>query len=532
MSKQKKLVVRVASIADVNAIRALVSRVYKDMDTYTPAQLRGQINNYPEGVLVAEYEGEIVGYCATVRLPGSRVLKPHTWQEITGDGYGSTHDPDGDYLYGYEVCVDPRHRGLRIGQRLYRERRELCSFLGLEGIVFGGRLPGLKRRLKVAGSAEEYVKKVADKEWRDPVLSFQLGQGFELLGVLKNYLPSDKDSQGYASHLIWRNPDYREALPTDSHAHLRMPNTVRVATVQYLQRRITSFNDFREIVTYFVAEIATNHCDFVLFPELFTVQLLSISNEPMKPDEALVTLTEYDAEFRSLMAELAIRFNINIVAGSHPTRNESGQVINTSFVFLRDGTVHEQPKIHPTPAERHWWNIHGGHELRAINTDCGPIGILVCYDSEFPELARHLANQGVNIIFVPFSTEDRQGYLRVRYCAQARAIENQCYVVTAGNVGNLPRVHNMDIHYAQSGIFTPCDYPFPPDGIAADTTPNVEMVAVADLRLDIIKEARNSGTVQNLLDRRHDLYRVHWHGKSNKPIVQFDLGDGPDPTSE
>src|SRR5690606_17915391 len=109
-------------------------------------------------------------------------------------------------------------------------------------------------------------------------------------------------------------------------------------------------------------------------------------------------------------------------------------------------------KIHPTPNEKFWWNIKGGDELSVINTDCGPVGVLICYDSEFPELARHLADQGANIIFIPFLTDERQSYNRVRYCAQARAIENQCYVAMAGNVGNLPRVQNMDIHYAQSCI--------------------------------------------------------------------------------
>ncbi len=533
MSERKKLIVRTAKIADVPAIYDLVKRVYSDMEPYAADQLRGQINNFPAGVLVAEYEDKIVGYCATIRLTGERVLKPHVWTEITGNGFGATHDPDGEYLYGYEVCVDANYRGLRIGQRLYRERRDLCVALGLKGIVFGGRLPGLKRRRKQVDSPIDYAKRVQRREWRDPVLTFQLGQGFELLGVLENYLPSDEASLGCASHLLWRNPAISEPIQSDSHVHLRLPNTVRVAVVQYLQRRITSFDDFREVVTYFVGEIATNRCDFVLFPELFTVQMLSISNEPLAPSEALVTLTEYTDEYRNLMAELAIKFNINIIAGSHPTQTADGRILNMSYVFLRDGSVHEQPKIHPTPAERHWWNISGGSSLNAIDTDCGPIGVLVCYDSEFPELARHLANQGVNLIFVPFSTEDRQGYLRVRYCAQARAIENQCYVATAGNVGNLPRVHNMDIHYAQSSIFTPCDYPFPPDGIAADTTPNVEMIAIADLRLDILKEARNSGTVQNLLDRRHDLYRVHWNkGATPPPAWATEQGDGPDPVSE
>ena len=147
-----------------------------------------------------------------------------------------------------------------------------------------------------------------------------------------------------------------------------------------------------------------------------------------------------------------------------------------------------------------------------IPTDCGPIGVLICYDSEFPELARHLTDQGANILFVPFCTAERQGYLRVRYSAQARAIENQCYVVLAGNVGNLPRVHNMDIQYAQSCILTPCDFYFARDGIAADTEPNVETVSLADLRMDSLNQARNSGSVRNRADRRHELYAVVWRG--------------------
>ena len=116
---------------------------------------------------------------------------------------------------------------------------------------------------------------------------------------------------------------------------------------------------------------------------------------------------------------------------------------------------------------------------------------------------------------MPFCTDERQGYTRVRYCAQARAVENQMYVVMAGKVGNLPNVDNMDIQYAQSCILTPCDVAFARDGVAADTTPNVEMVAFADLRLDSLKAARASGTVQNLKDRRFDLYRIDWRDDGN-----------------
>jgi predicted amidohydrolase len=183
-------------------------------------------------------------------------------------------------------------------------------------------------------------------------------------------------------------------------------------------------------------------------------------------------------------------------------------------VFRRDGTMASQDKIHPTPNESYWWNIAGGDEVRLIETDCGPVAVLICYDVEFPELARHLTDQGIDVLFVPFLTDERQSYQRVRYCAQARAIENQIYVAMAGSCGNLPNVQNMDIHYAQSCILTPCDFPFARDGIAADTTPNVEMVAIADLSLRALREARHNGTVRNLKDRRHDLYSVVWRRRA------------------
>ncbi len=135
---------------------------------------------------------------------------------------------------------------------------------------------------------------------------------------------------------------------------------------------------------------------------------------------------------------------------------------------LRDGTVQEQYKIHATPDEAAFWGVKGGSKVEAIDTDCGKIGVLICYDSEFPELARRLADQGAQILFVPFCTDSRAGYMRVRHCSAARAIENQCYVALAGDVGNLTNVANMDVQYAQSCVLTPCDHHFPPDGIAVE----------------------------------------------------------------
>lgn len=515
-STPARLIVRGATARDVPAIRRLVNKVYEGIFPYSAAMIRGQIAACPEGCLVALYDDAIVGYSASFRIDGDIALKPHSWQSITGGGFSSRHDPNGDFLYGMEVCVDPAFRGSRIGQRLYNARKQICLAERLSGIVFGGRLPGLTRRIARGKTPEEYVELVRQKKLRDNVLSFQLRNGFEPIGVLKDYFPEDRASRGYASLMVWRNPEIAVDHRTGRAAKRgRLADTVRVGAVQYQQRRIASFEEFGRQVEYFVDVVSDYGGDFVVFPELFTLQLLSIDNLAVPPAEAIASLHRYAEPYVELMAGMAVRYNVNIVGGSLPTQGDDGLVRNVCYVFLRDGSVHQQAKIHPTPNERYWWNITGGDRVDAIMTDCGPIGVLICYDSEFPELPRHLVDQGAQILFVPFCTDERQSYMRVRYCAQARAIENQCYVVLSGNVGNLPAVHNMDIQYSQSCILTPCDFAFARDGIAADTTPNVEMVAFADLRLADLHAARNSGTVQNLKDRRFDLYGVVWRGASD-----------------
>ncbi|HKK79972.1 MAG TPA: nitrilase-related carbon-nitrogen hydrolase, partial [Phaeodactylibacter sp.] len=157
-------------------------------------------------------------------------------------------------------------------------------------------------------------------------------------------------------------------------------------------------------------------------------------------------------------------------------------------------------------------------ELKVFDTDCGKVGILICYDVEFPELARIYADQGMQILFVPFLTDTQNGYNRVRLCAQARAIENECYVVMAGAVGNLPRVNNMDINYAQSAIFTPSDFAFPTNAIRSEATPNTEMTVIADVNLELLKELHEYGSVNTLKDRRRDLYEVRLKRNPNEQL--------------
>ena len=165
-------------------------------------------------------------------------------------------------------------------------------------------------------------------------------------------------------------------------------------------------------------------------------------------------------------------------------------------------------KLHVTPDEMKCWGLSGGKAIRTFETDCAKIGVFICYDVEFPELSRIMASEGMQILFVPFLTDTQNAYSRVRVCAHARAIENECFVVIAGSVGNLPKVHNMDIQYAQSGVFTPCDFAFPTDGRRAEATPNTEMILISDVDLDLLNELHTYGSVRNLKDRRNDLYEV------------------------
>jgi len=507
--RRPTLEIRTARPGDIDGIVALSARVYPEEPPYARGQIAGQINAFPEGVFVALHEGEVVGYAASIRVSEARVFRAHRWGEITGGGHAGQHNGRGDWLYGIEVMVDPRRRRLRLGHRLYRARERLCTDLGLKGIAFGARLPGCRRNARRYPDPQSYIAAVAEGELRDPVLAFQMKAGFEPVMALPGYAPDDRASGGHAALMVWRNP-YHDAEAAEQPLTRANPDVVRVAAVQMMARTLTDPAEFYAQIDYFVEIAADYGADFVVFPEHFTLQLLSCEAEELPPERAIERATEHTGEFVERLSAMAIARAINIVGGSHATVTEDGDIQNVAFLFGRDGSVHRQEKLHPTPDERSAWAIKGGDSVDIMQTDCGPVGILVCYDCEFPETARRLADQGARILFVPYNTDTRHGHLRVRICAHARAIENQCYVVTAGMVGNLANVSNIDIQYAHSAILTPCDFPFARDGIAAEATENTEMLIVADLNLATIQWARAQGSVRPLRDRRFDLYRTRW----------------------
>ena len=136
-----------------------------------------------------------------------------------------------------------------------------------------------------------------------------------------------------------------------------------------MMRRISTIDEFEQQVEYWVDVAADYAADFVVFPELFTLELLSIPDKPLPPLEAIEKVADYTERFVAFMEQLAVSYNINIIGGSHPTRVEEGEIRNIAYVFLRDGAVYSQEKLHPTPSERRWWNIKGGYGADAIPTD-------------------------------------------------------------------------------------------------------------------------------------------------------------------
>jgi len=382
----------------------------------------------------------------------------------------------------------------------------------------------------------EYVTEVISGKRKDPTLSFQLANGMVVLDVVPEYL-EDSQSHGFATLLEWLNPEYVATTSLQTSDQLEAfgvaaeepaivqprSSRVRIAAMQYLLRPISRFEEFATQVEFFVRSAREYRCQFVLFPEYFSMQLLSFLRDP-SPARAVRRLAQLTPEYEALFARLAKESGLYIIGGTHPVI-QSGELFNAAHLFTPNGQVFRQKKVHLTATEKDSYQMSRGHGFYCYHTDYGNIGILVCYDVEFPEAARVLAEAGMQILFVPSCTDERQGFCRVRYCAQARASENQIYVAMAGTVGNLPDVPCMATHYGQAGIFTPSDYFFARDGIAAEGNVNQEQMVISDVDLALLDEQRVNGTVIPLKDMIRDAYDrvIHYSdyrstGESAEPV--------------
>ncbi len=495
---------RLTTIDDFDALVGLQLRSFPGMKPWAREQVASQLAIFPEGQFVIEIDGQIVGSASSLIVDASSQSEWHNWAAITDNGFIRSHDPGGDTLYGMEIMVDPAYRGLKLSRRLYDARKRLARERNLTGIMIGGRISGYGQHADTM-SAVEYVERVISKTLVDPVLTPQLSNGFVMKGLIPGYFPSDSESRGYATYLEWSNIEY---VAPHRRQFLRPASPVRLSAVQYQMRRVSSFEEFAKQCAFFVDVASDYKADFLLFPELFTTQLLSMISAD-RPGQSARKLADLTTPYIEMFAKLAIKYHINIVGGSQ-FELDGERLFNTAYLFRRDGSIDSQRKLHITPNERRWWGVQPGERLRVFETDRGRIAILTGYDVQFPELGRMAYDLGARILFVPTNSDERHDYLRVRYCAQARCIENPVYVVLSGCVGNLPEVEHADIHYAQSAILTPSDFYFSRDGIAAECQENIETVIFADVDIEMLRRHRRKGTVLNWADRRADLYRIRY----------------------
>ncbi|KFF26385.1 carbon-nitrogen hydrolase family protein [Chryseobacterium vrystaatense] len=495
---------RALSLQDYDELVITMKRAYPQMSEsiWSKKSIEKLTRIFPKGQICITVDGKLAAVALSIIVNYDEFGDDHTYVDITGNYTFNTHLSTGNVLYGIEVFVDPEFRELRLGRRLYDARKELCELLNLKSIILGGRIPNYHKYSDEL-SPREYIRRVRDKEIYDPVLSFQLSNNFLPIKILKKYLPEDESSLENAVLLQWNNIYYSKKPNT------MQDSIIRLGLVQWQMRHFKNIDAFYEQVEFFVNVMGDYKSDFVLFPELFNTPLLAPFNKLSERD-SMIELAKLSEEIKNKISELAISYNVNIISGSMPVfDNESNDLYNVSYLLHRDGRIDEYRKVHITPNERKYYGMKGGNEIRVFDTDCGKIGLVICYDVEFPELPRILADQGMKILFVPYLTDTQNAYIRVRHCAAARAIENECYVAIAGCVGNLPGVNNMDIQFGQAAVFTPSDFAFPSNAVKGEATPNTEMTLIVDVDLNLLKDLHHNGSVQVMNDRRKDLYETY-----------------------
>ncbi len=501
--------VRPMSPRDFAAVQELQRRCFPCIEPWPEAALRAQVDRFPEGQIVATVDGRLVATSSSLMVKEDAWNRQHSFSEISDHGHIGTHDRDGDALYGIDIAVDPRQRGMRLARRIYDARKAIIRRRNLRSFLIAGRIPGLAAQAGRVDAAT-YVRKVVEKELTDAVLTTQLANGFAIRAILPAYLPSDRESLGHAVFMEWLNPDFAPAGATPT-------GRVRLAAAQLQIRAMASWEEFAAQCTFFVDAAGDQRADILVFPELFISQLQP-TVQAARPGLVARALAALRPRVEALFTDLAVRHNINIVAGSIFAL-EGRQLRNLSALYRRDGTMATQAKLHITPGEERWLGVRGGEGFAVLPSDRGNLAILTGYDAEFPELARMAAHAGADICITPFAADLRQTYLRLRTCAHANAICNGMHAVLAGACGGMPLIAGSDLHYAQSCILTPCDLGFAGDGVAAEAPPGIETLLVQDVDVRALRQYRQQGSVRHAAARRRDLYRLRWtQGQSAKQI--------------
>ncbi|TCK07164.1 carbon-nitrogen hydrolase family protein [Marinobacterium mangrovicola] len=281
-----------------------------------------------------------------------------------------------------------------------------------------------------------------------------------------------------------------------------MNRTLTLAAAQYPINFVGSWENFRTKIQGMVNDAVGKGANFLLFPEYFSMELASLfeANVYRSLSGQLEAMQSLHQPFLDLFTELAQEHKLYIQAGTFPLLQENGRYVNRAWLFRPNGTRDYQDKLQMTRFESEQWLISAGSEIRVIDTVFGKVGISVCYDSEFPAIARKQVEMGADLILVPSCTDTQAGYNRVRIGCQARALENQCFVAQSPTIGEAPWSEAVDINSGRAAIYTPVDYGYPDDGVLAQGEEGEAGWVIAELDLEALAQVRANGQVFNHRD--------------------------------
>jgi predicted amidohydrolase len=274
---------------------------------------------------------------------------------------------------------------------------------------------------------------------------------------------------------------------------------MRIAAAAYPIEWHDRWNDYVGKLRLWVRTAAEKEAELLVFPEYAAMELASLAGDEVARDlrRSIDAVSDRMAEVDGLHASLAREFGVHICAASAPVRLEDGRAVNRARLFGPDGAHGHQDKLIMTRFEREEWGIAPGTTPRVFETALGRLGILVCYDAEFPLIARAMVEAGAELLLVPSCTETERGYWRVRTGAQARALENQCVTAMPTTVGTADWSPAVDVNYGAAGVFGPPDRGFPETGVLALGKVNEAGWVYADVSIEAIREVRSTGTVLN-----------------------------------
>jgi predicted amidohydrolase len=286
-----------------------------------------------------------------------------------------------------------------------------------------------------------------------------------------------------------------------------MTTAFRIAAAQYPIDFLGDWAAYGSKISRWVAQAAEHGARLLVFPEYFSMELASLFSADVYASLSaqLTSMQTVLPDFLKLFSTLAQKYSVTICAGSFPVRVENGTFHNRSYIIHPDGRTEFQEKVQMTRFENEQWLIEGGNDVRVFDTELGRIGVAICYDSEFPLIARRMVENGANVILVPSCTDTLAGYWRVRIGCQARALENQCYVVQSSTVGDAPWSPAVDVNVGAAGVYTPVDRGFPDDGVLVSGQINAAEWVYADVDPTAIAHVRRAGQVFNYRD---------WEGQS------------------